>query len=68
MAASKLKIGDHIEVLRDDGFLPAREFSTRHGKSAVIESNPVSVTITSRQAGKRTATLSLSCSRLWMAA
>ena len=51
-----LKIGDHIEVLRDDG-LPARVIFNKVPEN--LRAQPtLSVTITSRQAGKRTATLS----------
>ncbi|HTB67996.1 MAG TPA: DUF4139 domain-containing protein [Steroidobacteraceae bacterium] len=51
-----LKIGDHIEVLRDDG-LPARVIFNKVPEN--LRAQPtLSVTITGRQAGKRTATLS----------
>jgi hypothetical protein len=51
-----LKIGDHIEVLRDDG-LPARVIFSKVPDN--LRAQPtLSVTIASRQAGKRTATLS----------
>jgi hypothetical protein len=51
-----LKIGDHIEVLRDDG-LPARVIFSKVPDN--LRARPtLSVTITSRQAGTRLATLS----------
>jgi hypothetical protein len=51
-----LKIGDHIEVLRDDG-LPARVIFNKVPDN--LRAQPtLSVTIATRQAGKRTATLS----------
>ena len=51
-----LKIGDHIEVLRDDG-LPARVIFSKVPEN--LRARPtLSVTITSRQAGTRLATLS----------
>jgi hypothetical protein len=51
-----LKIGDHIEVLRDDG-LPARVIFNKVPEN--LRARPtLSVTITSRRAGTRSATLS----------
>ncbi len=51
-----LKIGDHIEVLRDDG-LPARVIFGKVPDN--LRAQPtLSITITSRQAGTRPATLS----------
>jgi hypothetical protein len=51
-----LKIGDHIEVLRDDG-LPARVIFGKVPEN--LRAQPtLSITITSRQAGTRQATLS----------
>lgn len=51
-----LKIGDHIEVLRDDG-LPARVIFSKVPEN--LRARPtLSVTITSRQPGTRRATLS----------
>jgi hypothetical protein len=51
-----LKIGDHIEVLRDDG-LPARVIFNKVPEN--LRARPtLSVTITSRHAGTRSATLS----------
>jgi hypothetical protein len=51
-----LKIGDHIEVLRDDG-LPARVIFSKVPEN--LRARPtLSVTVTSQHAGTRTATLS----------
>jgi hypothetical protein len=51
-----LKIGDHIEVLRDDG-LPARVIFAKVPEN--LRAQPtLSITIASRQAGKKLATLS----------
>jgi hypothetical protein len=51
-----LKIGDHIEVLRDDG-LPARVIFSKVPDN--LRAQPtLSITITSREAGTRQATLS----------
>jgi hypothetical protein len=61
-----LKIGDHIEVLRDDG-LPARVIFNKVPEN--LRARPtLSVTITSRRAGTRPATLSYLTSGLgWRA-
>ena len=61
-----LKVGDHIEVLRDDG-LPARVIFSKVPEN--LRAQPtLSVTIDSRQAGTRQATLSYLTSGLgWRA-